>query len=428
MPKITLTDAFIASDKCACPETKSQEDFRDAHPRGRGLVLRVSKAGLKKWNFIYSIRGKERRLTLSQYGRAEDQLTLADARKRAALLRAEVLSGEDPAAKAAEAKLARTRQSGDTVEAILQIHLERLRKKGRRENHIKDIEGRFKTHVLPRIGDKPLADVTESDIAAILAPLEAVGKAVTHNRLLVLLPPLWKVAHLVDPIKENFERLRENDSPEPFTLDEVRTILNALDDPKAKVHPITRAAIRFAALTLKRSGECAAAMISEFDQSNMVWTIPASRMKGNRPESVPLSEAAMKVIQSAITLPIRNDLDQPSIVFVSPTRQDSSITQNALSRAFLRARRIAGIPDDSRTLHSLRHSGATALAATGVPPHIIQSLLGHKSAGAASRVTQRYNQYEFLNERRECLDTLAQLIEHGDNRDKQSGKVVSLRR
>lgn len=411
MPKISLTDAFILGDKCVCPDAKPQEDFRDSHPRGRGLVLRVSKSGLKKWNFIYSLRGKERRLTLPEYGRGEDQLTLAQARKRAAILRAEVLSGEDPAAQVADKRAALKRQQGETVEAILEQRIVSLRRKGRRESYLTDLEERFSAHILPKLGDKPLAQVNEADIASILTPLEAAGMVATHNKLLTILPPLWDMARLDDPIKGNFERLPENESPEPFTIEEVRKILDALDDPDAKVHPITRAAIRFAALTLKRSGECAAAMVSEIDHKNNVWTIPGSKMKGGRPETVPLSQQAVDIIDGVMGLPIRPDRGRdPVAVFVSPRDAANPITQNSMSRAFVRARRIAGVPGDGRTLHSLRHSGATALAATGVPPHIIQSLLGHKSAGAVSRVTQRYNQYEFLNERRECLEVLGEAL------------------
>ncbi|MEM9376198.1 MAG: site-specific integrase [Pseudomonadota bacterium] len=425
MPKISLTDAFILGEKCLCPEGKPQEDYRDAHPRGRGLVLRVSKSGLKKWNFIYSMHGKERRLTLPEYGRGEDQLTLAQARKRAAMLRAQVLLGEDPAAQAAEMRAEMKRQQGETVKAMLEQRIANLRRKGRRESYLTDLNERFSAHVLPRIGDKPLAQVTQAEIAAILSPLEAAGMVATYNKLLTILPPLWDVARLDDPIRGNFERLPENESPEPFTLDEVRAILAALDEPAAKVHPVTRAAIRFAAFTLKRSGECASAMVSEIDNKNNLWTIPGSKMKGGRPETVPLSQQALDVIDGVMTLPVRPDIGRdPVAVFVSPRDAASSITQNSMSRAFVRARRIAGVLGDGRTLHSLRHSGATALAATGVPPHIIQSLLGHKSAGASSRVTQRYNQYEFLNERRQCLETLAALV--GPGHPGRGGEVINL--
>lgn len=55
-------------------------------------------------------------------------------------------------------------------------------------------------------------------------------------------------------------------------------------------------------------------------------------------------------------------------------------------RVFVPARDAAGLADPQPTIHDLRHSFGSWLADRGVPPHEIQSLMGHSSL----RATERY--------------------------------------
>jgi integrase len=71
-------------------------------------------------------------------------------------------------------------------------------------------------------------------------------------------------------------------------------------------------ALEFAILTAARSGEVRGATWDEIDAHSMVWTIPGERMKGGREHRVPLSEAAVNVLQVAPRFA------ESSIVFQSP--------------------------------------------------------------------------------------------------------------
>lgn len=426
MPKVTLTDAFITGEGCVCPEGKTQEDYRDQHALGRGLALRVSKNGKKRFTFLYTIDGRERRVRVGEYGRDAKRLSLREARKKVAELRGEVSRGEDPAAAIRTVKETQKAERADTIKILLERRIRKLERAGRRAGYIKDMRGRFNKHILPAIGEKPAAKVTARDVETILEPLEDAGKVSTHNRVLVMLRPLFKLASVPDPTTE-IDLLKENESPEPFTLDELARIWRALELPAAKVHPLTAAAIRLSALTIKRSGECAAAMLSEIDRTNNVWTIPGPKMKRSRAETIPLSTQALRIIDAAQASPFRPAIESAA-VFPSIRNPEKPITQNALSRAFVRARRVAGIEDDGRTLHGLRHTGATALGASGVAPHIVNALLGHASgSGAGSKVSQRYNQYQYLNERRAALDTLGRWIDEAVTGESLPDNVRAIR-
>jgi integrase len=70
-------------------------------------------------------------------------------------------------------------------------------------------------------------------------------------------------------------------------------------------------------------------------------------------------------------------------VFVN--HDGTRVAEIALRRAFLRAKRIAGIARRFR-FHDLRHTAACTLASAGVSLQVIQKILGHTS----SKMTERY--------------------------------------
>ena len=407
MPRLKLTDAFVQG--ATCPDGKAQEDYRDI--ASRGLALRVSKTGRKVWTFIYSVDGKERRLTLGRYGRKADELTLSKARNEAEALRVKIREGADPARDRDQRTANRKAEAVDSVRAVLERRIRKLERDGRREKYIKDMRGRFNTHVLPVVGNKPMAHVTESDVRTILDPLEIKGQASTHNRVLVMLRPLFKFAGVPDPTGE-IEHMPEKTKDARFSLEELAKLWEAIEDPESKIHPLSQYALKLAMLTLKRSGECAGAAIGELDRSNLIWNIPADRMKGNRPEAVPLSELALEQLDKALASPFRPvDETEPLVFFPSPRDHTKAILQPSLSKAFVRAKYVAGLEDHPGTLHSLRHSGATLLAASGVSPFVVQALLSHSpSAAGVAAVSGRYNAYDLLNERRNALITISNWV------------------
>ncbi|MEL6692091.1 MAG: tyrosine-type recombinase/integrase [Pseudomonadota bacterium] len=407
MPRLKLTDAFVQGAKC--PGEKAQEDYRDI--ASKGLTLRVSKTGRKVWSFLYSLDGKERRLTLGEYGKSADKLTLVKARQEAEALRVQIRLGADPAKERDTKKEKRQAEAADSVESVLERRIRKLIRDGRREKYIADMRGRLKTHVLPKIGNKPISQITEGDVRAILDPLEMKGQASTHNRVLVMLRPLFSFAKVPDPTL-NIDHLPEAAKEARFTLEEIASLWRAFENPTSKIHPLSQIALKLATLTLKRSGECAGAAFSELDSANSIWNIPAARMKGKRAESVPLSEAALKLFEEAAVNPFRPaDEEKPKHLFPSPRDHKRPVLQPSLSKAFTRAKKVADLADHEGTLHSLRHSGATMLAASGVSPYVVSALLSHSpSATGIAAVSGRYNAYDLLNERRASLQTYANWI------------------
>lgn len=71
---------------------------------------------------------------------------------------------------------------------------------------------------------------------------------------------------------------------------------------------------------------------------------------------------------------------------------------------------VIGAPDI--TVHDLRRSGATRLARARVTPFILSKLLNHASdLGGGSSITMSvYVQHDYLDEKREAIETLERII------------------
>jgi integrase len=66
----------------------------------------------------------------------------------------------------------------------------------------------------------------------------------------------------------------------------------------AKQEGIAARALEFTILTAARTGEALGATWSEIDLDAATWTVPASRMKIQREHAVPLSPAAVKIVEA----------------------------------------------------------------------------------------------------------------------------------
>src|SRR5262249_55971453 len=74
------------------------------------------------------------------------------------------------------------------------------------------------------------------------------------------------------------------------------------------------------------------------------------------------------------------------------------------------------------TLHDLRRTAATGMAALGIAPHVVDRILNH-STGRISGVARVYNRHEYLPERKVAVESWAKHIELLLD---QSSNVVSL--
>jgi integrase len=149
---------------------------------------------------------------------------------------------------------------------------------------------------------------------------------------------------------------------------------------------------------------------SELDLERKTWVIPEERAKGRVEHLVPLSDRAVALIKEALKLHASRRKGQSEYVFPSPRSNDKPISPGALSHAMTDI--TAALALDDLTMHDLRRTGATGIAALGVPPFIVSKVLAHKDGGGGAAITARhYNLYAYADEKRDALDRWAVRLE-----------------
>jgi integrase len=141
-----------------------------------------------------------------------------------------------------------------------------------------------------------------------------------------------------------------------------------------------------------------------------IWTIPAERYKTKLPNHVPLSQAALALIQA------QTEIEDCDYVFPSRVKTPFSAfgkSKAALDKAVLDAMRrrepkgTKAAPLPNWTLHDLRRTAKTLMARAGVRPDISERVLGHVIAG----VEGTYDRHSYADEKRDALEKLAAMIE-----------------
>ena len=152
----------------------------------------------------------------------------------------------------------------------------------------------------------------------------------------------------------------------------------------------SKAALRFAVLTAARSGEVLGATWSEIDLDAREWRIAGERMKGGLPHRVPLSDAAMAVLDGMVAL------REGDLVFPSPSRRGKPLSAMSMTGLL----RNAGLADRC-TMHGFRSSFADWINETTDTPTAIRELSLAHSVGNA--VEAAYSRSDLLAKRRTLM-------------------------
>jgi integrase len=435
MPESLTNDRQIAGLK---PSAKRYERVVAGT---RGLLLIVYPSGAKTFALRYVAEGGERRrLPLGAY----PGLGLSAAKDLAATLQVGVTGGGDPAEERAARRLeART---GETVEELAEAYWQAAavglhggRQKPKRANTIAKEQGIWRSHIKPQLGSRRFTELRRADIKAFVRSLVTSGRlrpasvagvgGVLSNILAFAVYEDRLEANpafgLTKPLGwESRSRLFGDAALEKIlaTLAEASAIREEgaeREDPRARMGPAMALALRFLILTLCRRSEVAGACWSEIDLKNATWTIPAERTKANRAHVVPLTDAALDLLDQASRLP-----GAQSFVFPSPADPKRSLDPHAVTRALSRlCKRLELAPGSP---HDIRRSGATTLTGERyrIRRFIVGKVLGHNPRDGA-QVTSVYDRNEYLAEKREALDAWAR---HVRLLSGPRGVVVSLTR
>lgn len=149
----------------------------------------------------------------------------------------------------------------------------------------------------------------------------------------------------------------------------------------------TNLALRFLILTATRSQETRLARWNEISQDGLTWTIPADRMKADNEHVVPLSEAALAVLDEA-----EDEFGTDGLMFPSLNNKTQA---NRYLGVLLRD---CGI---DATVHGFRSSFRDWSAENDYDRDIAEAALAHK---VRNQVEAAYRRTNFLEKRRKMME------------------------
>ena len=191
--------------------------------------------------------------------------------------------------------------------------------------------------------------------------------------------------------------------------DEVRWLWKACDEIGYPFGHITRLLL----LTGTRREEVRALPLRELNLPDRLWTIAAARTKNGLEHEVPLSEAAVAVIEAAPRIQGRAGLlftttgETPVSGFSRAKRRlDASMVKMAREEAAERGDDPDSIAIAPWRLHDLRRTVASGMARLGIALPVIERCLNHVS-GSFAGIVGVYQRHSFADEKRAALDAWA---------------------
>lgn len=371
-------------------------------PDGDGLYLTVRPNGSKSFNLRYRFGGKARNLTIGPLA-----IGLAKARELALEARVEIARGNDPAGQKAAAKAAARapkQVARDHVETVVANFVAIYAKGPNPEPNTRDwreTQRLLERHVVSAWKGRSLGEIGRADVHELMDRIVAGGAPVGANRVFAQLRKMcsWAVSRgIIDasPCQGIAPPTPEKGRARERVLDakELALVWRAADALDYPFGPLVKLLI----LMGQRRSEVAEMEWSEVDFEKGEWIIPAARSKNRLAHSVPLAPAALELLRS---LPRIGSNTGPIFTTTGETAVSGfSVAKKRVDRA------IAGLNGGSElapwTLHDLRRTAASGMAGINIAPHVIESVLNHRS-GIISGLAATYNRHSYDSEKRSAL-------------------------
>lgn len=369
---------------------------------GNTLYLRVAPGGSKQWVQRLTVHGKRHDIGLGGCG----WVTLAQAREAAWENRSLARRGGDP--------LAPKRQPKVPVfaEAARRTY-QALRPRWRSEKVAANWMQQLERHALKRLGDMPVNRIGREHVLAVLTPIwTAKPETARRVRRNIKATLQWCQAHgfvqfnaageAIDGALPRMPAVKAHLRALPY-----QEIAEALDTVQASRASLTsKLALRFLILTAARSGEIRGATWAEIHGD--VWKIPGERMKAGSEHRVPLSSAALAVLEQARALE-----DGSGLIYPSPVRHGCRLSNMTLTKVL----RDSGLAERA-TVHGFRSSFRDWCADTGKAREVAEAALAHVVGG----VEGAYFRSDLFERRRRLMDSWAAYLTGAE------AKVVALHR
>ena len=320
----------------ALTQMKAKSAGPGKYADGQGLWLTKRSKDAGKWTLRLVISRKRREMGLGRW----PDVSIAEARERAAEARKTLRDGLDPISERSKRTLA---PKAVTLEEAARRCFEAKKAELKNENARKRWLGLLEGHVLPRIGGLPIEEIDQHQIKATLEPIwhskaETARKSLGHiGQTLKYAAALGLDVDLQAPAKARALMGKQRHKTEHIPA------MPYADAPKfyswlCDQEHTAALALRFLILTAARTSEVRLATFDEIEDG--VWTLTPERTKTGREHRVPLTAEALAIVDVA--------RERSPNEFLFPALRGKPISDMAMS-AFMKREGYEARPHGFRT-------------------------------------------------------------------------------
>ncbi len=365
MPVLKLTTDFI-TNQLDCPDDKLRIEYCDSELPGLYVEVRIKNPD--QGTFYLRYKDPTGKTCHQKIGRTTD-ITLADARKKAKMLKAEIALGADPRGQVKADKAVIT--FGDFFNDHYLPFAKPRKRSWRRDEEL------FRLRIEAKFGDRRLNQLTRQQIQTFHTSLLDTGLSpATADHHVKLIRRMLNLAVDWEMLDKNpaagVPLFMVDNKVEHYVDDaQLQSLLTVLRTDE------NRAICRIAMFLLStgcRLNEALRANWDQVDRRTRVWRIPASNSKSKRVRSVPLNDSAIEVLD---TLGTEGTFDH---LFVN---LETGNPYTTIHKVWGRLRKKAGLPH--LRIHDLRHQYASFLVNSGRTLYEVQQILGHSDPSVTTR-------------------------------------------
>ena len=403
----------------------TQRDFWDGSTAG--FSLRISSTGRRVWTLLARLpkdgTQRVRRFTLGTYSTrtGDGGLSLADARDKANQYKRAIARGDDPEGQQEAAKQRAIRESGHTFETVVEEFLRTyhpVNKKQLRPSSLRRYKLVLAGPDLAAWRARPIASITRADVLHALHRMQDRGLGVSCNRALAAIRVLMHYA-----IQRNLIEVAPTDHVKPVAAEISRDrhlFGDAEHNRPSEIALLWRACEavgpfgalpKLLLLTGQRRDEVTGMKHEELidlGSKHARWSLPPERTKNGKRHLVPLSPAAVQLIQGMPKL--------ANCEFVFSTTGTTAFSGFSNLKAKI-DKTISALKKDHPAeyarqftepwrLHDLRRTAKTGWSDLGVASDVRDALLGHAKPG----MDRVYDHSQRATEKRAALEMWEQHV------------------
>ena len=431
-------------DRLTCAIGKDGKPYNTFLAVGRvsGLLLQVAPTGAKSW-ILRTVVGvmidDNGQIKLDKKGNKVPKrsaiglggypdVSLKDARLKAQEAKEKIAKGINPVEerKAARRSLIAAQLSTMTFADAMRDYIKMKSKEFKNPRQEQQWTNSLASYALPHIGKVPVRDIELPHIKAVLDPIWET-KTETANRVRARMENIlgWCAVHgyrsaenpakwqgYLDEVYPSPEKIKKKGHHAALSVDALPAFFTDLQ----KRTGTAARAMEFMILTASRTNEVvgdkrtgkAGITWQEIDFKKKEWTVPADRMKSGKAHKVPLTDAAMGLINSM-------EPGAPDALLFAGPKGD--IPSNNFLSALLKRM------DQPATAHGFRSTFKDwARERTAYADEVSELALAHVNSDATRAA---YARSDLLDKRRQLMGHWEQYCYHGKAKE-EGGKVAAI--